>query len=988
MGTRLPSGLFVASAVWDGTYAYIFGGQVSGGEQSRQIIRYDPATDQIGVLATQLPAPAVAAAAVWDGRYAFIFGGWRDNRIMRFDPTTETSIFMSSTFPVGWLESPAAVWDGSYAYVFGGYGCDSCGYRKWIWRYDTRTDQLVKMEAKLPTARLGASAISTGAEAYIFGGIGDEGRFDDIVRYRLTPGTPQQFTAVDDAEKHEVSLQWALPPENSYSEPYSVSGFRIYRGGESGSARLVAEVPAGARTYRDRPGSGVYYYQVSAVNSLGEGPRTAEARVIHGGAEDVDSDGLPDNVERNGWMILVDGNAYTVNSDPTDPDTDDDGLDDKTEFDLGTHPRSPDTDGDGLTDAQEDDNANGTREEGETNPTARDSDGDGLSDGVERLTYLTDALNSDTDEDALPDGDEVLTFFTLATNHDSDSDLLPDGEELGVAAAGGDAGRVTNPLHNDTDADGILDGIEVYLYETDPLDPDQDQDAAPDGLDPNPYYSNRPPGENSQFEDVGLVIAERDGTISVLARPPDSVARIAGVEVALRIRGHARVTASGATEPANATARVELQPLGANVTGPDGTTYSYGVRTGLPEGMVSATEAEFALGFVDENLNAATYAGNITFDLSELGYVECLTDADRQNHTDSTGYTVNSSGYNYYRCARQPVGDQTSTSVLASPPQQEVWAYRVVQPERPTLVGTLVGGLLVLRPPQGAGPVQFVMYTDASRPTASDDWFVERAAASPLVLCTADGQCPFGSWYAQAATYEWTGNVSVGTSLSQLYASSGIPLQISVFGVPVTGKQSSFESENARLAYEALFMGEPQEVIIGDPEAIHARVNLAIVDLMLAVLPLGKAVTLASKLAAKGAQAGAAVSKVGTKVSEAISRASGGSREIAIDGFRAARNGELAVADAQLGKLHRWSDTWVTVQKRGKDGVDGLVIQSRLGGDIAARTVPDAVSAAEFSGELAVLKGAAAAESHLRVFLASDSPVGIGTIDTISCVIP
>jgi tetratricopeptide (TPR) repeat protein len=66
---------------------------------------------------------------------------------------------------------------------------------------------------------------------------------------------------------------------------------------------------------------------------------------------DQDRDGLPDEVERSG-------------ANPTDP-------------------TNPDTDGDGLLDGQEDANHNGQVDPGETDPNKADSDGDGKSDGEE-----------------------------------------------------------------------------------------------------------------------------------------------------------------------------------------------------------------------------------------------------------------------------------------------------------------------------------------------------------------------------------------------------------------------------------------------------------------------------------------------------------------------------------------------------------------------------------------------------------------------------
>ena len=83
-------------------------------------------------------------------------------------------------------------------------------------------------------------------------------------------------------------------------------------------------------------------------------------------------------------------------------DRDLDGLDNDTEDWLGTDPDNPDTDGDGLNDYDE---YNAGPEYGgwALDP---DSDNDGLTDGQE-AQWGTDFLDQDTDDDRVADGVEV-----------------------------------------------------------------------------------------------------------------------------------------------------------------------------------------------------------------------------------------------------------------------------------------------------------------------------------------------------------------------------------------------------------------------------------------------------------------------------------------------------------------------------------------------------------------------------------------------------
>ena len=79
-------------------------------------------------------------------------------------------------------------------------------------------------------------------------------------------------------------------------------------------------------------------------------------------------------------------------------DSDDDGLTNAEEEELGTNPDKADSDGDGLDDAEEVDLG--------TDPTEEDSDADGLEDGDE-VDAGTDPMVADTDTDGISDGDEV-----------------------------------------------------------------------------------------------------------------------------------------------------------------------------------------------------------------------------------------------------------------------------------------------------------------------------------------------------------------------------------------------------------------------------------------------------------------------------------------------------------------------------------------------------------------------------------------------------
>lgn len=111
-------------------------------------------------------------------------------------------------------------------------------------------------------------------------------------------------------------------------------------------------------------------------------------------------------------------------------DTDDDGISDPAEGELGTDPMDADTDDDGVIDGDE------------LGPD-QDHDGDGL----------INALDSDSDNDGLPDGTELGLPCDHPDIDPREARCKPDAD-MGATK--------TNPLERDTDAGGARDGSEDF----------------------------------------------------------------------------------------------------------------------------------------------------------------------------------------------------------------------------------------------------------------------------------------------------------------------------------------------------------------------------------------------------------------------------------------------------------------------------------------------------------------------------------------------
>lgn len=108
---------------------------------------------------------------------------------------------------------------------------------------------------------------------------------------------------------------------------------------------------------------------------------------------------------------LIDVEELARGTDPSDADTDDDGIKDGVEV-YGQNPTNPlerDTDGDSLADGHEDFNADGRVDEGETNPNRADSDAGGRNDGKEELDLSNplDNRDDDGDGDGVQDGQDT-----------------------------------------------------------------------------------------------------------------------------------------------------------------------------------------------------------------------------------------------------------------------------------------------------------------------------------------------------------------------------------------------------------------------------------------------------------------------------------------------------------------------------------------------------------------------------------------------------
>lgn len=171
----LSTAVGMAGAAKVGNKIYLFGGH-NGKAPVRTIQTFDPETETATTLSTRLPTALYEIAAAAVGTKVYLFGGIGDSissavtTIYAFDTASETISTLSATLPIKtWTMAAAAV--GTKVYLFGGRkDYSSSGFYDTIYVFDTETETITTLPAKLPIAAGALATATVGNKIYLFGG--------------------------------------------------------------------------------------------------------------------------------------------------------------------------------------------------------------------------------------------------------------------------------------------------------------------------------------------------------------------------------------------------------------------------------------------------------------------------------------------------------------------------------------------------------------------------------------------------------------------------------------------------------------------------------------------------------------------------------------------------------------------------------------------------------------------------------------------------
>ncbi len=513
------------------------------------------------------------------GGEVFVFYGASTIPGAAFPATIDLRVLTDAAPPNGIRILPSTAGDQlGFSVAYGNTDCDP----------NTPLDLIVGARRYDPQRTGGAVAVNAGVAWVIRGSARSPGTQLNMARGTFNPANPTVRPGNFPTARNDGADAITVPPATPSCDPNNVDDPNNPCAVIAVLLGAVAHSQAGfSAAAGDFNGDGCDEIALGALGDLTRIPgytgRIHAATIADNDRDQVsdlsdnddDNDCLQDDDESNALM----GSA--ILTDPLQTDTDGDGVQDGTELgktagvtrrtvifagadcslinplapeccrdaDAGgttTDPNNPDTDADNLQDGAEDSDANGAiagdtsgfgtwgsgEQFTETNPNNPDTDADGISDDLESLVGCPKALDADSDDDGLPDGciggcgnpqngesldgdaivDPGETSFCVV---DTDGDGLQDGTERGVnTPRPGPNGQVDTGAGQDGTNTSVFRADQDPASTTNPLDTDTDDDCLPDGCMASlgacpPTDPNLPVRQGEDLDRDGL----RDGTV-------------------------------------------------------------------------------------------------------------------------------------------------------------------------------------------------------------------------------------------------------------------------------------------------------------------------------------------------------------------------------------------------------------------------------------------------------------------------------------------
>jgi hypothetical protein len=223
------------SSVWTGSEMIIWGGITNNYQYLNSGGKYQPYEDMWTVIATtNAPVARCCHSAIWTGSEMIIWGGYNANNHFndgkKYNPLTEVWSSMSSeNCPFGFC-GQSAIWTGEEMIVWGGNSTVEPYHTNTGSRYNPQYDRwtLTSVEIGAPEKRGGHTAIWTGYEMIIWGGINDNNN-------RLNSGS--LYSPANNTWREMISDYNCPVARNAHTAVWAEECMIIF-GGSDGSSAL------------------------------------------------------------------------------------------------------------------------------------------------------------------------------------------------------------------------------------------------------------------------------------------------------------------------------------------------------------------------------------------------------------------------------------------------------------------------------------------------------------------------------------------------------------------------------------------------------------------------------------------------------------------------------------------------------------------------------------------------------------------------------